>query len=276
MANDWQEDELLLTLHLYCRTPFGKLHKTNPDIIQLAKIIGRSPSAVALKVINFASLDPAFNPKGTSNVSKADRMLWNAFMQNPIGIAEKAERLYGSTIKPFLTNFDKNLVYSLPDPKTIESDSRIISDLNIIIENIPKLIKFLSKNPQYLQEIESREFEEVVAEIFRKQGFEVELTKRTRDGGKDIIAVQRHALGIDTKYFIECKRYSLDHKVSVDIVRNLYGVKNTVDGANKIILATTSTFTKDAINFAKEKIPSKWEIDLKDYNDVTNWIYNYK
>lgn len=54
MANDWQEDELLLTLHLYCRTDFGKLHKTNPDIIQLANIIGRSPSAVALKAVNFA------------------------------------------------------------------------------------------------------------------------------------------------------------------------------------------------------------------------------
>lgn len=59
MANDWQEDELLLTLHLYCRTPFGKLHKTNPDIIQLANTIGRSPSAVALKAVNFASLDPS-------------------------------------------------------------------------------------------------------------------------------------------------------------------------------------------------------------------------
>jgi putative restriction endonuclease len=98
MANDWQEDELLLTLHLYCRTPFGKLHKTNPDIIQLANIIGRSPSAVALKAVNFASLDPSIHQKGMSNTSKADRALWDAFMQNSTDIAEKAEALYESRI----------------------------------------------------------------------------------------------------------------------------------------------------------------------------------
>jgi len=54
MANNWQEDELLLTLH---RTSFGKLHKSNLEIIQLANTIGRTPSAVAMKACNFASLD---------------------------------------------------------------------------------------------------------------------------------------------------------------------------------------------------------------------------
>lgn len=98
MANDWQEDELLLTLHLYCRTPFGKLRKTNPDIIQLANIIGRSPSAVALKAVNFASLDSSIHQKCMSNTSKADRALWDAFMQNSTDIAEKAEALYESRI----------------------------------------------------------------------------------------------------------------------------------------------------------------------------------
>jgi putative restriction endonuclease len=53
MANNWQEDELLLTLHLYCRAPFGKLHQSNPNIIQLAQIIGRTPSAVAIKACSF-------------------------------------------------------------------------------------------------------------------------------------------------------------------------------------------------------------------------------
>jgi putative restriction endonuclease len=92
--NLWQEDELLLTLHLYCRTPFGKLHKSNPDVIELAKIIGRTPSAVAMKACNFASLDPALSQKGLEGASKADRALWDSFMQNSTAIAEKAESLY--------------------------------------------------------------------------------------------------------------------------------------------------------------------------------------
>jgi putative restriction endonuclease len=100
VANNWQEDELLLTLHLYCRTPFGKLHQSNPDIIQLAQIIGRTPSAVAMKACNFASLDPALSQKGLHGVSKTDRALWEAFMNNSTEIAEQAEALYEARVLP--------------------------------------------------------------------------------------------------------------------------------------------------------------------------------
>jgi predicted restriction endonuclease len=99
MANNWQEDELLLTLHLYCRTPFGKLHQTNPDIIQLANIVGRTPSAVAMKACNFASLDPALSQKGLQGASKADRALWNAFVNDSTAIAERAEELYEARVE---------------------------------------------------------------------------------------------------------------------------------------------------------------------------------
>lgn len=100
MANNWQEDELLLTLHLYCRTPFGKLHQSNPEIIKLAQVIGRTPSAVAMKACNFASLDPALAQKGLAGASKADRAMWNAFMQNSTDIADKAEALYETRVLP--------------------------------------------------------------------------------------------------------------------------------------------------------------------------------
>jgi putative restriction endonuclease len=126
MANDWQEDELLLTLHLYCRTPFGKLHKTNPDIIQLANIIGRSPSAVALKAVNFASLDPSIHQKGMSNTSKADRAMWNAFMQNSTDIAEKAEALYESRI----TNPEPiTPTYEIKEPKFPTGETETIREI---------------------------------------------------------------------------------------------------------------------------------------------------
>lgn len=104
MANNWQEDELLLTLHLYCRTPFGKLHQTNPEIIKLAEIIGRTPSAVAMKACNFASLDPALAQKGLQGASKADRALWDAFMTNATEVADKAEALYETRVEPNSTS----------------------------------------------------------------------------------------------------------------------------------------------------------------------------
>ncbi len=87
--------------------------------------------------------------------------------------------------------------------------------------------------------------------FFSKYGFEVELTKRSRDGGRDIIAIQS-ILGIKSKFIIEFRCYSKENPVSVELVRSLHGVQ-MAEGANKSILATTSRFTPDAIKFAPNK-----------------------
>jgi len=81
----WTREELIVAFNLYCRTPFGKLHKSNPHIIQLANTFSRSPSAVAMKLCNFASLDPLHvvrNVKGLTHASKSDREVWNEFNSN--------------------------------------------------------------------------------------------------------------------------------------------------------------------------------------------------
>jgi hypothetical protein len=77
---------------LYCRTPFGRLHHRNPDIQELARHIGRSASAVAMKACNFAALDPALRARvrGLANVSRADRDLWLEFARFPERIALEA------------------------------------------------------------------------------------------------------------------------------------------------------------------------------------------
>lgn len=67
---------------LYCEIPFGKLHARNPEIIELAKRLNRTPSAVALKMVNFASLDPTLSQKGMANVSALDRKVWDEFFNN--------------------------------------------------------------------------------------------------------------------------------------------------------------------------------------------------
>src|SRR6266446_2554242 len=93
----WSQDGLLAAFRLYCRTPFGRLHRLNPEIIELAALLGRTPSAVAMKACNFASLDPAQKArkvKALANVSQADRKLWESFHANPETIAAEAEAAY--------------------------------------------------------------------------------------------------------------------------------------------------------------------------------------
>jgi hypothetical protein len=150
-----------------------------------------------------------------------------------------------------------------------------VEDFGVAVSTIEDIIFEIKKNPNLIKDITHREFEELIAELFRSKGFDVELTKRTRDGGKDIIAITTDQLGTKLKYFIECKHYAEENKVSVDLVRALYGVKNTRGGPNKVILATTSTFTNDAYKFASEETLSKWEIDLVDYNQILEWIGEY-
>jgi DNA (cytosine-5)-methyltransferase 1 len=78
----WTKEQLRLAFHLYCQLPFGKLHSGNPEIIELATLIGRTPSAVAMKLVNFASLDPAITStgrKGLGNASALDREVWDEF-----------------------------------------------------------------------------------------------------------------------------------------------------------------------------------------------------
>jgi len=82
IRRDWTGDELKLAFHLYCQMPFGRMHKTTPEIVELANLIGRTPSAVAMKLVNFASLDPSITSTGRSglgNTSKGDREVWQTF-----------------------------------------------------------------------------------------------------------------------------------------------------------------------------------------------------
>ena len=86
-----------MAFRLYCRTPFGKLHQHNPDIIRLSRVLRRTPSAVGMKACNFASLDPtqrARNIAALGNTSRGDRELWQAFRENPEAVAADAEAAY--------------------------------------------------------------------------------------------------------------------------------------------------------------------------------------
>ena len=137
-------------------------------------------------------------------------------------------------------------------------------------EGVSELIIEIQKRNELIHEIDPRKFEELIAHVFQNHGFVVDLTKRTRDGGQDIIAM-RYDLGIPSKYIIECKKYAPNNKVGVGLVRSLAGVQAMV-GANKAVLATTSTFTADAKKFAAAKHTSQIYLDLKDYSDVMRWI----
>lgn len=81
----WTQNELSTVLALYYQIPFGQMHRSNLRVRILANSLGRTPSAIAMKLVNFASLDPAHKLRsvsGLSNVSNLDRAIWEQYHEN--------------------------------------------------------------------------------------------------------------------------------------------------------------------------------------------------
>ena len=60
------------------------MHSTNKDVIYLAHLIGRTPNSVALRLVNFASVDPVLKARGIKGMDeeKIVQPIWDEFLNN--------------------------------------------------------------------------------------------------------------------------------------------------------------------------------------------------
>ena len=82
VRKNWTRDDLLVALNLYHKLTFGQLHARQPVIVALAEKLGRGANSVAMKLCNFASLDPVLKLrgiKGLAGASALDRAVWDEF-----------------------------------------------------------------------------------------------------------------------------------------------------------------------------------------------------
>ena len=95
----WTYDELLLALNLYYKLPFGQFHQHNPKVIDLAKLINRTPSSVAMQLSNFAGLDPYHNNRGVRGLrppGKLAQEIWTEAQNNWEDLVLRSESLLDS------------------------------------------------------------------------------------------------------------------------------------------------------------------------------------
>lgn len=84
---------------MYCKIPFKNSRKTHPTIIKYADIIGRSPSALNMKIGNFGRLDPELKKRGITGLihsSKTEEDVWNEFQGNWDELAYESEKIIAS------------------------------------------------------------------------------------------------------------------------------------------------------------------------------------
>jgi putative restriction endonuclease len=128
MANNWTREQLIVAFNLYCKLPFAKAVQTNPDVIRVANLIGRSPGAVAFKLGNFGSFDPELKRRGIGglpNTSKLDRAIWDEFHTNWDDLAFESERLVAEFAKTSVEDLAEILVDDLPPGVERESKIRV-------------------------------------------------------------------------------------------------------------------------------------------------------
>ena len=186
---------------------------------------------------------------------------------SPLALSLVSGLLSNSSAEEVLKNLDGQ-VYDL---KKSEGAKIIQAVRPQIISFSDELIVQLKKTPDKLHEVNSRQFEHLVADLFHDMGWEVELTQATRDGGRDILAHLNTGV-IKLLCLIEAKKHRKDRPVGVQLVRNLYGTFCD-EQANSAMLVTSSYFTPEA---KKLEARHKYQLALKDYTDVIEWVAKYK
>jgi putative restriction endonuclease len=114
---NWTGPQTLAALHIYLQLPFGQLHQRNPKIRQLAQWIRRTPGSVALKLVNFASLDPVIVASGRSgmgNASALDRQIWRELQADWDAVALAAAAEYEGLALSNGVQPDQDLLDDIP------------------------------------------------------------------------------------------------------------------------------------------------------------------
>jgi hypothetical protein len=128
-----------------------------------------------------------------------------------------------------------------------------------------ELLARLKAHPEEMRKLDWRAFEELVAELFERDGFEVEMTPLTGDRGVDLFAARKERWGT-MLYVVQCKRYTA--KIGPSFVREFAWVINRHD-ANHGVLATTSHFTPGAVA-EQQLLP--YRMSLADFHVLERWL----
>jgi HJR/Mrr/RecB family endonuclease len=134
------------------------------------------------------------------------------------------------------------IIEELERPSLILADTpEIITDLRFVNK---RLLDRIGRKPEAIHHLTPRQFEELVAELYEERGYHVQLTQQTRDGGKDLIIMNRSDIG-NFMIYAECKHYAPNRPVGVSVVSDLVG-RMSADRATAGMVITSSYFSPDA------------------------------
>ena len=117
MMNKWTREETIVAFNLYCKIPFKSSSKTHPLVVKYARIIGRSPSALNMKIGNIGRLDPDLKSQGITGLkhgAKEEEAVWEEFYGNPERLAYESERLIAQFLNKPIEETAEISIQNLP------------------------------------------------------------------------------------------------------------------------------------------------------------------
>ncbi|PKP53451.1 MAG: restriction endonuclease [Bacteroidetes bacterium HGW-Bacteroidetes-1] len=123
--NLWTREELILAFNLYLKLPFGKMHSRTHEIIHLANIIGRTPDSIAIRLTNFAHIDPYHQQRGVKGMSggrKQVEPIWNEFINNKEKLVFESEMILAEKENLTIETKFSEILY---DTKELKGETKI-------------------------------------------------------------------------------------------------------------------------------------------------------
>jgi hypothetical protein len=118
--------------------------------------------------------------------------------------------------------------------------------VTIVLEEHARLHPTLALSVDELRAISSTSFEDEIARMFTRLGYEVKQTSYSNDGGRDAIMMKD-----GNKYLVECKRYAKGGLSGRPALQKFHSAIMT-DDATSGFFVTTGGFSDPAVKFAKE------------------------
>ncbi|MBI4672868.1 MAG: restriction endonuclease [Chloroflexi bacterium] len=170
-----------------------------------------------------------------------------------------------------LLDDDGNVTQRLYLPNIPEIPREMFEVRLPLVVSPPSLIQQIASQNEDLYRLMPEDFERLVAELLNRDGWEVELTARTKDDNIDVFAFHRVG-GIPLSMLVQCKRYAVERKIGIDIVRSVIYTADKYR-TNLAMIATSSSFTTGAI---EEKLQFQpWRLDLRDHNAIIAWCLKH-
>jgi putative restriction endonuclease len=143
---NWTREELILTFNLYLKIPFGKFHRGNREVIELAALLGRTPSSVAMRLSNFASVDPFHQNRGIGglpNGKKQVEPIWDEFNENKEELIFESEKILASIQE---TSIEKKYDIILEGTENLQGETKIREVKTRINQNVFRQIVLANYN----------------------------------------------------------------------------------------------------------------------------------